>query len=343
MKLKTLAVVTAILLVLSILVFMNENKRGTDLIAGSDYIKGLDIGKLQKIELSFSEGKKITLTRDSDKYILENHKSYPAATDKVNDLIFKIASIQVKEKVAASLTEEELTKYGLDEKKSQYRVELFDKEGKKAVSFRVGNSIKGKGNYLFKEGGKNEVYISKESVWINSSYKDFIDTVLFDLKKDQIKSVQLILDKPIKIEKKQDEFVVEGPEGTKFKKEKVDQFAESFSSIRFLDYFSYNDDTVRSITYDHDIKVKLLNNLVYQVSLAKKQDDYFVKLAAVAEDVPEKIMVKKDDGKKELKKIEDIISAQQKAQKINLEKGGWVYKVDKSVYDKLAVDIKFFL
>ena len=100
------------------------------------------------------------------------------------------------------------------------------------------------------------------------------------------------MDKPIKIEKKQDEFVVEGPRRrTKFKK-KVDQFAESFSSIRFLDYFSYNDDTVRSITYDHDIKVKLLNNLVYQVSLAKKQDDYFVKLAAVAEDVQKRLWSK---------------------------------------------------
>ena len=45
----------------------------------------------------------------------------------------------------------------------------------------------------------------------------------------------------------------------------------------------------------------------------------------------------------ELQKIEDVIKAQGEAQKINMEKGGWVYKVNKSVYEKLAKNSKFFL
>ena len=100
MKLKTLSIFTGILFVASIFVYMNENRRGTDLLTGSDYVKGLDINKIQKISLSFEKGKKITLSRDSNRFVLENHKSYPAKTDKVNDLIYKIASIQVREKVA---------------------------------------------------------------------------------------------------------------------------------------------------------------------------------------------------------------------------------------------------
>ena len=45
----------------------------------------------------------------------------------------------------------------------------------------------------------------------------------------------------------------------------------------------------------------------------------------------------------ELQKIEDVIKAQGDAQRINMEKGAWVYKVNKSVYEKLAKDSKFFL
>ena len=54
MKLSTLSFITAALTVVSLVVFVQENKRGTDLASGSDYIKGLDIEKTQKIVLSVS-------------------------------------------------------------------------------------------------------------------------------------------------------------------------------------------------------------------------------------------------------------------------------------------------
>ena len=73
MKLQTLSLTTFVLFIASIFVYINENKRGTDLLTGSDYVKGLDINKIQKIDLSFSGDKKITLSRDSNRFVLENH------------------------------------------------------------------------------------------------------------------------------------------------------------------------------------------------------------------------------------------------------------------------------
>ena len=115
MKLRTLSILTGFLFVLSVFVYLNENKRGVDLLAGSDYVKGLDVNKIKKISLSFSDNKIITLTRDSNQFVLENYKSYPASTDRVNDLIYKIASIQVREKVSSGASEGELKRYGLDD------------------------------------------------------------------------------------------------------------------------------------------------------------------------------------------------------------------------------------
>ena len=342
MKLKTLSIFTSILFLASIFVYTNENKRGTDLLTGSDYVKGLDINKIQKISLNFSGDKKITLTRDSNRFVLENHKSYPASTDKVNDLIYKIASIQVKEKIASGADEDDLKKYELGKDKRKYLVELFDNDGKKTVAFSVGKSHKGKGNYLFKEG-KKEIYLSQENLWLNSSYKDFVNTVLLEVKKDDIEKVSLKSDKNLEIVKKDKEFVVENPTDKQYKKEKAEEYAKSFSSVRFDDFYSLTEPKVQALNFDKDIKIKLKNKLIYKVSLAKDKDDHFVKLTALLEEAPKQFVVRQDDGKEELQKIEDVIKAHGDAQRVNMEKGAWVYKVNKSVYDKLAKDSSFFL
>lgn len=327
MKLKTLSILTSILFVTSLFVYSHENKRGTDLLQGSDYIKGLDINKVQKIALSFTGGKKITLTRDVNKFVLENYKSYPADTAKVNDLVFKIANIQVKEKVDSDVDKDDLKKYELTQEKRRYLVELFDNDGKKTVAFSVGKSYKGKGNYLFKEGQK-DIYLSQENLWLNSSYKDFINTVLLEVKKDDVEKVTLKTDKELEVTNEN---------------KKLSDYLNGLSSLRFEDYLIVTEPKAQGLRFSQDVKIKLKNKLIYKLSLAKEKKEHFVKLSALMEEAPKQFVVNKDDGKEELQKIEDVIKAQGEAQKINMEKGSWVYKVDKSTYEKLAKESTFFL
>ncbi len=352
MNLKTLSIVTGILFIISLFVFYHENRRGSDLLAGSDYIKGLDINKIEKIVLSFKEDKKITLVRDSNHFVLENHKSYPAATDKVNDLIYRLASIQVKDKIASGVNENDLKDFELDEDSKHYLVELFDNDGKKTISFRVGKSHKGKGNYLFKEGS-DEVYLSQNSFWINSSYKDFIDTVLLEVKKDEVAKIDLKdteTNKEIALTKKDNNYVLERPEGIdseKLKKDKIEEYLNSFKSVRFKDFYMLTEPDVQSLSFDKDIKIHLKNKLVYKLSLAKKKKEedteYFVKLNALMDEIPRKLIIKHDDDKEKLMDIEAMAKAQGDAHQFNREKGAWVYKIDESIYKKLAKDSSFFM
>ena len=342
MKLKTLSLTTAVLFVISIVVFMNENRRGTDLLSGSDYIKGLDVEKVQKIVLTFKDAKKLSLSRDAQRFVLENRKSYPAAGDKINDLIYKIASIQVNKKVTSSASDDDLKKYELDDKSRKYVIEIFDNDGKKTVAFRVGKSEKGKGNYLYKEG-KQEVYLSQNNLLINSSYKDFINTVLLDIKKDDINQIKLQSDTKIELVKKDKEFVMATPKRKNFKKDKVQEYLQSFSSLTFEDYYAHAEPDVQALNFNKDIKIHLKNKLIYKVSLAKKKEDHFLKLNVLVDEIPKQVVVRKDDGKEKLQSIEDIIKAQGDANRINQEKGNWIYEVDKSVYEKLAKNLKFFL
>ena len=310
-QLKKLSILTGVLFAISVLVFVNENKRGTDLLAGSDYVKGLDVGKIQKIILSFKDDQKLVLNREGDHFVLENHKSYPAASDKVNDLIYKIASIKVEKKVASSVEEEDLKKYELDAKGRKYAVELFDNNNKKTVSFRVGKSEKGRA-YLFREGD-GDVYLSRSNVWINSSHKHFVDTTLLSVKSDDIDKISLKSDTQIEIVKKDKDFVVEKPKRKKFKKEKAEEYSKSFASLRFEDFYSPSDSEVRALKFAKKVRLRLKNKLVYEMSLTRKKKDHFVKVSAGVDDARQSIVLKKDAGEEKLKDIGNIIEAKTSA------------------------------
>ncbi len=342
MKLKSLSILTCILFVLSVIVYFNENKRGADLLYGSDYIKGLDINKIQKVSLKFRDDKSIVFTRDSNKFVLENYKSYPASTEKVNDLIFKIASIRVKEKVLSSADEKDLSKYELGKSKRKYFVEIFDSEGKRTVAFSVGKSNKGKGNYLYKEG-QEDIYLSQDSLWLDSSYRDFINSVLLTTKKDDISKVALKTKNPITIAKGDKGFLVESPSTKKYKDEKVSEYLGNLSSISFEDFYSLTEPKVQSLDFSQSVEVELNNKLVYRMSFAKKSKEHFIKVSALLEEQPTQFVVKQSDSKEDLQKIEDVIQAQTTAQRFNLEKGAWVYKIKESTYKNLVKGTKFFL
>ena len=342
MKLKTLSIVTLSLFLVSIFVYINENKRGTDLLSGSDYVKGLDINKIQKIRLGFKEDKKLVFVRDVDRFVIENHKSYPAASDKINDLIYKISNIRVKEKIASGADEYDLKKYELDKGSRQYLVELFDNDGKKTVAFRVGKSQRGKGNYLYKEG-KKEVYLSKENLWINSSYKDFIKRSFVDVSKSDVEKLDLKLDKTLTFVKKDKEFTLERPQGKKLKKEKIEEYIRGLRNLIFDEFYPFSAPEVQKLTFGKNIKIHLKSKVIYSMSLAKNKKDYFLKVQALTAKAPKTIVVNKNADKEKLQSIGDMFQAQRNAQIFNKRHGSWIYKINESNYKKVVKKSTFFM
>ena len=79
--------------------------------------------------------------------------------------------------------------------------------------------------------------------------------------------------------------------------------------------------------------------------MAQEDKDYYIRLYLIVHLCIFNFLfvVNKTDGKEELQKIEDMIRAQGDAQKLNMEKGAWVYKVNKSVFEKIVKDSNFFL
>jgi len=331
---KKLSIVTICLFLISLGVYYNENFRSTSLVSGSYFIKGLDVSQIQQISLKFEKDKSLLLSRDQGQFTLNSHKSYPADTSKVNDLIYQIASIQIKDQVSSKATLTELVKYGLTDDTKKYQIEIFDAENKKTQSFLVGNKLKNKGHYLLKDGSK-EVYLSDGSLWIGSSYKDFISRVLLDVEKTSIERMLVQAGEAIEIESENEKFKLVAPK-TEAKEDKVDSYISGLQNTRFDDFFAYSDPEVKNVSFDKSVKISLKNRLTYNLKLGENKGEYFVKATALASGVPNKVVISQNTDQKEIEGVGNMIQAKQKADQFNIQKGAWVYKIDKTNYKKLV-------
>jgi hypothetical protein len=334
MSTRNLAILTFFLFCTSIVVHYKENFRSSSLVEGSYFVKGLDPGNIRKISLKFQKDQEISLSRDQDRFTLNSHKSYPADTSKVNDLIYQIASIQIKEKIGSGYSEEKLKEFGLTNESKKYQVEIFDNKGKRTQAFFVGKKHKSKGHYLIKEGS-GEVYLSDGSLWIDNSYKDFIYRSLVDVEKENIDRILIKSGEALQIARKDQEFSLVEPK-KEAKKGKIDGYISGLKNVWFDDFFPTSDESVKSVRFDKSVQIKLKNKLTYDLKLGEKGGKYFVKASALASEVPNKVVVDQSAGIEELSEVGNMIEARQTANQYNLEKGAWVYQLDKSNYEKLV-------
>ncbi len=311
---------TGILFVLSLVVYVNENKRGTNLLSGNSYITGLNLEQIQKIELDFKNGNDIVLTKRDDTFVLEKHKFYPADSGKINDLIYKILSIEVKEQITSNASEQDIKNYELTDDLTKIVIKFYDNTEQETLSFKVGKEYHGRGNYLLKSGEK-AIYLSANPLSIGSSQENFIDKTLLAVTKQDIQQIFLnSKNKMIPVKEKNKE-----------------KYADYLGNLVFEDYFAITDSEIRNLQFTNRLKVHLKNKLIYTIALAKKGNDHFIKIdAAVDETLPKEVVIRKENAKEDIKNAGDIFEIQSKARHFNKRKSNWVYKIYKSSYEGLV-------
>ena len=156
----------------------------------------------------------------------------------------------------------------------------------------------------------------------------------------------------VKLVQKDNKFVVMSPQGqvkkdTKIKEDVLEKLTKSLSRLEFKDYYSRDDQIISSLVFTERLNLKLGNQLNYDLSLAQtkinNQPKHFLRVSADTGEMPKQVTVSQQDGKEELQKIEKMIKVQSQSQQFNLNKGNWVYEIDKSAYENLSRDIKEYL
>ena len=69
---------------------------------------------------------------------------------------------------------------------------------------------------------------------------------------------------------------------------------------------------------------------------------YYLKISSRLEDVPEEIVITKDDDNKKLAGVEGLLKAQKEVNQFNMSNSRWIFKVDKSTYEDIEKFLKDF-
>lgn len=364
-RIRNLGIIVIVLAALSVWVYTQQTKRGTDLVAGSDFIKGLDVEKVATITLRYGaakadeskeskEGKDdqpgkpaIVLKRDNDRFVLADQKSYPAATAKVNDLMFKIADIQVKKLINSDASDDELKALGLlptSVSPRSVHATIADESGKTLMAFRLGKDQKNGGTYMLKDGTK-QVYVSKRPVFLAQSYRDFVDWTLLRLKPESLERVEQSQPKLVAERLAGQVVLVDPTSGNPLpsKPEKTQQWFDQMAQIDFEDFYPATDQSVAGLNYDQELALTFGDKMVYELKLAKDKEDHFIALSARVADLPSEVVINPDDDQQKLAGIESMITAKERAERINRQRSGWIYKISKADYERLIKTKKFFL
>ncbi|HAZ11313.1 MAG: hypothetical protein A2X86_20455 [Bdellovibrionales bacterium GWA2_49_15] len=326
MTLKKIILLTLCLFVASLIVYFVENKRGTDLVADAELIKGLDVSAIYRVEIKFKGDQGINMVREENLFVLKDHKGHPASMERLNDLIFNLANIQVREKVEDSASEHDLKNYGLDAGGRVALVQIYGQKGDKLLGLTVGKNYKTFGNYVQKEG-QSGVYLSSEQIHLSSIYKDYIETRLLQIPSEDIAKVEV---------------QINGKKGP-VKKEKTQDYFTTFNVVAFDDYFRPDESDVRGLNFVDEVKVFLKNKLTYRLSFARAGEKSFLKVHALLDEMPDQIEIKKTDSPERLKEIDGMARAQAEAQHFNILKAPWIYRIDENTAKKILKDPKDIL
>ena len=128
------------------------------------------------------------LLKEGENFVLEDHYSYPASNEKINDLLYKISNIQVTQKVTEKKSSHK--KFELTEDKSQIRVSGFDRTGSKTFDFLVGKKKRFNGNFI-RFADKDPVYLSDKALYISGEKDAYIESDLINLEEKDFSEMSL--------------------------------------------------------------------------------------------------------------------------------------------------------
>ena len=348
-KLKKLSVLTVVLMALSIFTYIEDHRRGTGLASGSDFIAGFDVDKVAKLVIEElddnNKPQKVSLLKEGDSFVLEDYFAYPASNEKINDLLYKIANIQITEKVSDKKSSH--MEYDLTNKKSKIRVSGFDRTGSKTFDFYVGKKKKYNGNFI-RFVDKDPVYLSNQALYISGEKDSYIETELMNIGKKDFEGMSLTsLGKKHTFEKKGSEISYKNGNLNSInldgkKKEKLLDFVDETQPINFNDFKPIDHKGLSDLKFDLRLELKSKSKMIYDLHFSKAKEDYYLKISSRLENLPEKIVISKDDDKKKLAGVEDLLKAQKQVNQFNLSNSRWIFKIDKSTYEDIEKFLKDF-
>ncbi|MBL7665190.1 MAG: hypothetical protein JNM93_08655 [Bacteriovoracaceae bacterium] len=275
---------------------------------GRDLIAGLEPKELTKIIFKTKE-KTFSISKQGDGFVVDSQNSAPADMQKINEVILRLGGAQI---TGVEGSKADWDKMNVSDSQYELQVELFTRGDSPKWKVYLGKVINGKSGRAARLNEQNEVFATKDFLYIPTNDTEYISKIAFDLSKVKIKSVELS-NKVAKVDEK------------KFVK---DDLISVLSPLKVLNHFKTGALPPEFVNLKWEWTAQLMSEsgVLYNVSWAKVGERWLAKAQA-----------NMNQTITELGPIVDISVLTQKADvdRFNQSKMGWVWELDSESVNKL--------
>ena len=303
-----------------------------EFISGTPLIQGLDPGKVYKVVIK-SGAKKVALIRHGEEFGLTEKADYPASLKKINELILDCLEIRCAEEVTDSAANH--AELGVTESSTDaVSVSFLDAESQPLIGFIKGKSAEGGSGAYVRLLGRNTVYRTEKGLFLKTDPTDYIDKTLVEVKKDDIKRVEVRTGKDTYTIGRNDKDEIALRDIPKGKQAKGTEYESVFSALTSLDLTDVSPAKDLKLKWDTTYTCQLKSGLSYIVQLAKKDDKHYAGLSANSPK-GDRVQISWTESQEELKKKEAILLAMQTAKEFGPRHKPWVYEISSWVAEKM--------
>jgi hypothetical protein len=288
MKLKTLVLVVAILAVLSLAAYYFQRPpapTGPDPRIDRPVFDPTALDKTATIRLT-DQGKTVVLARQPDgKWIVPSYYDVPADFSKLSRFIDDLSSAKIQRLVTRN--PERLARMEFKDTS----LALLDSADKTLWTLTLGKDAEGGGRFVRFDDEKKG-YQANLNLFIDSAPKNWVDTLLVDLKPDDIKGVEITFaeDVPVVVTraKKDAAWVAEkSPDGQRIKSDRITSLLNSFTSLRFQDTSDLTDANVEAARkHSRTVKLTTFDHKTITVEIGRQPEEKILKPAETAKNAP---------------------------------------------------------
>ena len=275
MKLKTLALSVAVLLVLAAVAYFLQRPPAAaalDARIGQSIFDAKALGKTARLRV-IDQGKTVLLAKQSDgKWIDSSYYDLPADFSKLSRFIDDLANAKIQRLVTRS--PERLAR--LDFKDTS--IALLDSAGQALWTITLGKSAEGGGRFV-KFDDEQKGYLANLSLFLDADAKNWADSLLVDLKPDDVAGVEVGFEtgEPVAASraKKEDAWTAaKSPAGQRIKGDRITALLSSFGSLRFQDTADLADANVESVRqHSRTIKLTTFDHKTFTLELGRKPEE----------------------------------------------------------------------
>jgi hypothetical protein len=298
MKLKTLVLVVAILAVLSLAAYYVQRPpapAGIDPRTNQPVFNAAALDGAAKIRLT-DQGKTVVLARQPDgKWIVPSYFDLPADFSKLSRFIDDLSSAKIQRLVTQN--PERLARLEFKDT----TIALLDASDKALWTLTLGKDAEGGGRFVRFDDEKKG-YQANLAVFLDTTPKNWADTLLLDFKPDDIAGVEITFGEgaPLaaKRARKDAAWTAETvPAGQQIKGDRITSLLSTFTSLRFQDTSDLADANVAEAhKHSRTVKLTTFDHKTITVEIGRKPEEKIAKPEATAKNTPAAVVSNADNA-----------------------------------------------